>query len=681
MASESCWTDSSSEAASARVAGSSARRVAFPGPRQRQLECKLCACTAGSRNPLRLADRGGSETHGAFRPWAKYIDGTMGNGERVRVPAGRLCLLCLNCYRQLGYHIKYGSLSKYLEQMQTNPAEHQEKFHKSLRVYISKLQDRPNQHRLQPSCDHLASPTTIDDKQRQGIKRAQTWTFIEKEYWDERTRGPLPKEKLCEQIIDGEKKWGIMVAQERAGHHRFEAFETKEMVESEQVCDTQQGALPEEALMNARDTLSKAHDKERRFRSQHLVSDVPKPAPVTARRLDQFTELLQCLGNNRAAIVGKDDETTEPWTAPQGLPRSEDTSEDGDIETQIETLDIVWDERSTRLQMAGCFVEPNVASAAPGKRKGKRPLSGGSEPPAKKAGTASATQSECGSMASADYDGRVANALKSYRQAIATAQLKLDAVSFGEGINNSNTELIEAIYSRHKAIREIARNLKGLETKIKRAKGLALQEAHKDVLELQTRCSMFSTFNAPETLALSPSPPTRATRDPFLHCHATRFAPDQGWPECSRSPMPPCATTTCSIISVCVLMCTTGTLLEWCTTSAICEADRHNSFCMASGTPGWHCTPSTSSKHWAFLPHHSFLMNSPPMRRCTPSSAPYWVNWRPRSSSFWRSRKVWQPLGSGWQRCWTRRQLDSLAPGTRPTWRLCGVWCSGRPAR
>ncbi len=290
--------------------------------------------------------------------------------------------------------------------------------------------------------------------------------------------------------------------------------------------------------MNARDTLSKAHDKERRFRSQHLVSDVPKPAPVTAQQQDQFTELLQCLGNNHAAIVGKDDETTEPWTAPQGFPRSEDTSKDRDIETQIETLDIVWDERSTRLQMAGSFVEPKVASAAPAKQgaavtagKGKRPLSGGSEPAAKKAGKAPATQSECGSMAS--DDGRVANALKSYRQAIDSAQLKLDAVSFEEGINTSKTELMVAIDSRHKAISEIARNLKGLETKIRRAKGLALQEAHRDVLELQTRCSVFSAFNAPETLVLSPSPPTQATHDPFLHCNAARFAPDQGWPECS----------------------------------------------------------------------------------------------------------------------------------------------------
>ena len=562
----SCREDRSSESGSARLGGSlvSQRRsvssskrsrplhvpVGFPRQRNRELECKLCTCTAGSGNPLRFADREPQE-HGGCRPWAKYINSAM-DGEVVRVPVGRLCLLCLNCYRQLGYHHKYGSLSKYLTHIAMNPAEHIETFHRSLRLYIEKLQDAPEKFSLRQRRELLDAQITIDDKLRRGTTQLKAWTFIEKEYWDETSRGALPKEKLCEQVVNGEKKLGIMVVAEPPGHHRFEAFETKEMVESEQVCDTQQGAFPEEALMNAKDTLSKVHEQECCFRSQHLVSDVPKPAPVTAEQLDQVTGLLRSLGHSpsapTAAIVSKDDDTTELWIAPRDHssgeePMGEEASlastqgEDEDKDSDLETaLDLAWDERRTRLQMASSFVPPKVAGKAPGNQgpagiagkeaARKRPLSAGSEPPSKRAGMAPATQSESSSVATREYDRRIMKRLNSYDEALDKAQLALDAVSFDEGLDASKSDFIEAIKSRHKAINEVKEHIKGLETKIRRAKGLPFQQARSKFIELQTRCTMFSAFNTPETLALSPSPPT-----PLLHSRAAPCKRDQGKPE------------------------------------------------------------------------------------------------------------------------------------------------------
>ena len=79
------------------TASTSACQVFFPSDKAKQLTCKLCQQTAGSENPLHAR----SATYGSFRPWAKYKAHYV-DDVKVKVPAGRLCLLCLNCYRQLG---------------------------------------------------------------------------------------------------------------------------------------------------------------------------------------------------------------------------------------------------------------------------------------------------------------------------------------------------------------------------------------------------------------------------------------------------------------------------------------------------------------------------------------------------------------------------------------------------
>ncbi len=208
MASETFVEDRSSESGStilgysaasqARSMSSSSsrpmiQRVDFPLQKHRQLECKLCRQTAGSGNPLRLADRAENERYGNHRPWAKYAHSTM-DGEDVRVPVGKLCLLCLNCYQQLGYRLQRGSLSKYMEHVASHPVERAEKFERSLKLYVNKLQeDGPAKCRLKQKQEVLAGQFTMEDELRKGTKRSKHWIFVEKEHWDKAKRGPLPK--------------------------------------------------------------------------------------------------------------------------------------------------------------------------------------------------------------------------------------------------------------------------------------------------------------------------------------------------------------------------------------------------------------------------------------------------------------------------------------------------------
>ena len=137
--------------------------------------------------------------------------------------------------------------------------------------------------------------------------------------------------------------------------------------------------------------------------------------------MSQFTELLRPLANNGSGpaapgvgdlVGGKDAGDDEASLA---------SSEDRDPE---EDLDMVWDQRRTRLQMAGSLVEKGGAGKEPGKKGPaviagkeplrKRPLSAGSTPPLKKVATAPAGHLETGLVASADNDSRTAKALSQY---------------------------------------------------------------------------------------------------------------------------------------------------------------------------------------------------------------------------------------------------------------------------
>ncbi len=358
---------------------------------------------------------------------------------------------------------------------------------------------------------------TLDDNLRKGTKRSKRWIFVEKEYWDETKRGPLPKDKLVQQTVDGERKWGIICDDEPKGHHRFESFEARECVESDRLFDSSQGLFAEEALQRARETYSQGQQREQRLREQQAVSDVPKPALPTAAQLDELTEMIPSLGSqNIGNVEAADDATTEEWAAPvQGGKEfgarvdSEGSlaSSQGEDRNLEEDLDMVWDQRRSRLQMAGCCLEIRGAVKAPAKffpavkagKEGarKRAHSGGSEQPLKRAGAGSAGHSETGSVASADYDVRITKALTQYHDALLEARETLDKITFNEGLKTSEADMLASCNSRTKTITSISRDIKAFETKIRRTEGQPFQEARRLFLELQWRCAVFSIFNQP----------------------------------------------------------------------------------------------------------------------------------------------------------------------------------------
>ena len=125
------------------------------------------------------------------------------------------------------------------------------------------------------------------------------------------------------------------------------------------------GRVGRGSAANARDVLRQGREKEQRSLEQRAVSDVPKPALLTADQLSQFTELLRPLANNGSGpaapgvggpLGGEDARDDEASLASS---QGEDRDPEGE-------LDMVWDQRRTRLQKAGSLVEKGGAGKGTG---------------------------------------------------------------------------------------------------------------------------------------------------------------------------------------------------------------------------------------------------------------------------------------------------------------------------
>ena len=114
MASDSDSDASSASAASSEASGPVRRppagsvassavvgklRICFTSRKPRK--CVLCNAQSTDESPLEYTDDIFPESQGRI-PWRSYEKVRATDGESVRVPSGKLCLICFNVYRALG---------------------------------------------------------------------------------------------------------------------------------------------------------------------------------------------------------------------------------------------------------------------------------------------------------------------------------------------------------------------------------------------------------------------------------------------------------------------------------------------------------------------------------------------------------------------------------------------------
>ena len=88
--------------------GMAALRVCYTSRKCRQ--CTLCNAKSTEESPLEYAEEIFPEVQGRI-PWRSYEKVKADDGEQVRVPSGKLCLICFNVYRALGFSAAFISLS------------------------------------------------------------------------------------------------------------------------------------------------------------------------------------------------------------------------------------------------------------------------------------------------------------------------------------------------------------------------------------------------------------------------------------------------------------------------------------------------------------------------------------------------------------------------------------------
>ena len=77
-----------------------ALRVSYDCRKCRQ--CTLCNAKSTDESPLDYSEEIFPEVQGRI-PWRSYEKVKTDDGETVRVPSGRLCLICFNVYRALSF--------------------------------------------------------------------------------------------------------------------------------------------------------------------------------------------------------------------------------------------------------------------------------------------------------------------------------------------------------------------------------------------------------------------------------------------------------------------------------------------------------------------------------------------------------------------------------------------------
>lgn len=85
--------------------------------------CALCQKTSVSESPLTSSHP--HDKHGSRRPWSSYrkvFD--KASGVTYRVPQSKLCSLCRNVWKLLGFSHKYGNIAKYVKMIAEKRVDH-----------------------------------------------------------------------------------------------------------------------------------------------------------------------------------------------------------------------------------------------------------------------------------------------------------------------------------------------------------------------------------------------------------------------------------------------------------------------------------------------------------------------------------------------------------------------------
>ena len=315
-------------------------------------KCLLCNGSSTDQSPLEYTDDVFPEVHGRL-PWRSYEKAKTKEGDTVRVPSGKLCLICFNVYRALGTwtnlqqcflffcfwlvtgragYQKAAWVVSFLLWMSHRPGLHLRikqglhKERKSVEEYYKHVSQKSHQqdHRgflnsrkewirqhnqAGPERKRLLSKTELMEAQKKldlvkttgGKFVAPKKQFVQPDAWNPKIHGGEydPTKEVTENLF-GKEVRGVWVLKGPKGVYDYEEFQEAAVKETENVHDSRDAPFSEEGLAR-----KKKHALEQFAQGSQAREKVALETPGAELSLQGILETLQ-LGTASSASSGLD---------------------------------------------------------------------------------------------------------------------------------------------------------------------------------------------------------------------------------------------------------------------------------------------------------------------------------------------------------------------------------------
>ena len=293
-----------------------------------------CLCNEKSTNPSPLRSASDLDRWGGRRPWAKYRK-VQHEDSTVKVPEGKLCLLCRNTYWALGYQHRWPSYVDYHKFIQTNQQFHQ-KFLSALAKWIAQHCDDPGRTKLKDVQALRDSKPVLQSRQRTALRVAcPKREFVTVATWDPTVDGEFDEAKVEVLEVAGKKERGIYKKVGPKGR-----YEVQEYIDTgvDDVREIQSGDTPfaEEAMNNAREVV---HNSWHSGKAERDNASVEAPASSgSGLNMEQVLQLIR--GQHSEGLAqNSGPEIADGRTAGSGMkaeaPSAEDEEEDDEDEEDV----------------------------------------------------------------------------------------------------------------------------------------------------------------------------------------------------------------------------------------------------------------------------------------------------------------------------------------------------------
>ena len=332
------------------------RKVAFN--LSKPCTCSLCNSKSTDKSPLH--DAAANDKWAGNRPWAKYRSNVPDkDGTLVSVPEGKVCLLCINVFKLLSLHIKYGSYKAYSEKIKAKTVDHNE--------FLAALAEWIKSHNKDPQRSRM------DQAQKAAVKKAQTQLktmkstgvefeapetfFVAQENWDAAKYGPLDESKVEERNLFGKVVKGAFVQTGLSGHYKVRDYDKRSLVSETTEHAGDQEMFNEQGLANAQSAIAATfHEAQQERRASAVAAKAPQSLDI-----DSILSLIQNPNNASTAAA-------KPATAEAG-PSVPIPAEEGEQEKSSSEEDVAVADRLALTRKANAKAKAKgktVAKAATG---------------------------------------------------------------------------------------------------------------------------------------------------------------------------------------------------------------------------------------------------------------------------------------------------------------------------